>query len=56
MKISKEQVYNCDETSLNWKALPEKMLASLTKKSAPGFKLQKNSITVMVCVNVRGTY
>lgn len=55
-KLVKEQVFNCDETGLNWKALPQKTLASLSEKSAPGFKIQKDRITVMVCANASGAY
>lgn len=54
--LSREQVYNCDETGLNWKALPDKTLASLSEKSAPGFKMQKDRITAMVCANASGSH
>lgn len=56
LNLVKEQVYNCDETGLNWKALPRKTLASLTEKTAPGFKMQKDRITVMVCANATGSH
>jgi hypothetical protein len=31
LNLVREQVYNCDETGLNWKALPQKTLASLSE-------------------------
>lgn len=54
--LVREQVYNCDETGLNWKALPQKTLASFSEKTAPGFKLQKDRITAMVCANATGNH
>lgn len=54
--LVREQVYNCDETGLNWKALPQKTLASVSEKTAPGFKMQKDRITVMVCANASGEH
>lgn len=53
LKISKlnfirEQIYNCDENRLNWKALPQKTLVSLSQKTTPGFKVQKDWLTPMV--------
>ncbi|XP_060854978.1 jerky protein homolog-like [Metopolophium dirhodum] len=41
LKLVREQVYNCDETGLNWKALPQKTLTSFSEKTAQGFKFQK---------------
>lgn len=52
--LTRDQVYNADETGLNYKALPTKTLASLSEKYAPGFKMQKQRITVMVCANASG--
>jgi hypothetical protein len=56
LNLVREQVYNCDEIGLNWKALPQKTLASLSETSAPGFKVQKARITLMVCVNATGNH
>lgn len=52
--FSRDQVYNADETGLNYKALPTKTLAALSEKYAPGFKMQKQRITAMVCANASG--
>ncbi|KAL4135498.1 hypothetical protein QTP88_007104 [Uroleucon formosanum] len=56
LKFVREQVYNCDETGLNWKALPQKTLTSFSEKTAPGFKFQKDRITAMVCANATGNH
>ncbi|XP_072384379.1 uncharacterized protein [Diabrotica undecimpunctata] len=36
--LTRDQVFNADETSLNYKALPTKTLAALSEKHAPGFQ------------------
>lgn len=55
MGLCPEQIYNADETGLNYKALPTKTLASVSESYAPGFKMQKQRITAMVCANASGT-
>ncbi|XP_046685292.1 jerky protein homolog-like [Homalodisca vitripennis] len=52
---SPQQVYNADETGLNFKALPKKSLASREEKSAPGFKMDKQRLTVLACSNASAT-
>lgn len=54
--FSRTDVYNCDETGINWKALPRKSLASRKEKAAPGFKVSKDRITAMVCANASGEH
>lgn len=44
-----------DETGLNYKALPTNTLASLSEKYAPGHKMQKQSVTVMMSANASGS-
>lgn len=56
MGLTREQIYNADETGLNYKALPTKTLAALSEKYAPGFKMQKQRITAMVCANASGNH
>lgn len=51
-----EQVYNMDETGLNFKRLPTKTFAASDEKSAPGFKMSKDRLTVAVCSNASGTH
>ncbi|GFY50029.1 jerky-like protein [Trichonephila inaurata madagascariensis] len=53
---SRDDVYNVDETGVNWKALPRKSLASKRESTAPGFKVSKERVTTMVCANASGTH
>lgn len=50
---SAEDQYNCDETGLFWKALPER---SLTSHALPGLKHNKQRITLLNCVNKTGSH
>ena len=52
----RQDVYNADETGINWRALPRKSLASRREQSAPGFKVSKERITAMVCANASGEH
>ena len=42
--LSPEQIYNVDETGLNFKMLPRKTFATARETSAPGFKINKERI------------
>ena len=53
---SRDRIYNTDETGLNWKALPDKTLASKTANSAPGHKVSKERVTVLVSANASGLH
>lgn len=50
---SPEDQYNCDETGLFWKALPER---SLTTSRIAGTKQDKARITVHCCINASGSH
>lgn len=54
--LTSEQVYNADETGLLWKCLPTTTLAGGNETSAPGFKHNKERVTVLVCANAAGTH
>lgn len=54
--LVRDQVYNCDDSGLFWKALLQKTLASMSENAALGFKMQKDCITVMVCANASGSH
>jgi len=54
--ITGDQLYNCDETGLNYKMLPTKTLASKKEASAPGYKKSKERVTVLACSNVTGSH
>lgn len=49
------QVYNIDETGLNFKMLPTKTLAA-SNESVAGTKLMKDRLTVTPCSNADGTH
>ena len=53
---SRDRIYNADETGLNWKALPDKTLASKTANSAPGHEVCKERVTVLVSANASGSH
>lgn len=53
---TKDQIYNADETGVNFKMLPTKSLASSKETSAPGHKMQKERITVLLASNASGTH
>ena len=49
------QIFNCDETGLYYKLLPQKTLASSFEKAADGRKKQKDRVTINACSNILGT-
>ena len=49
------QVFNCDETGLYWKLMPNKTLVSSREKEAKGFKKPKDRVTLMACANATGS-
>ena len=49
------QIFNCDETGLYYKLLPNKTLASHFEKRADGRKRQKERVTINACSNASGT-
>lgn len=51
-----EQVYNADETGLNWRQLPVQTFVSEDEKKVSGRKLQKDRITLMTCANASGSH
>lgn len=44
------------QTRQVYKALPSRTLASCTEKFAPGFKMQKQRLTLLVCANASGNH
>ena len=55
-QLTLNQVYNCDETGLYWKALPSKTLASQKEKTTPGYKVHKERVTILACANATGDH
>jgi len=54
-EYSTEQIFNCDETGLQYRQLPRKTLGSLFEKGAEGRKKCKDRITICACANITGT-
>ena len=53
--LTLNQVFNCDETGLYWKLMPNKTLVSSREKEAKGFKKPKDRVTLMACANASGS-
>jgi len=53
--ITVDQVFNCDETGLNYKMLPKTTLCAKNEEPPSGLKGYKERVTVMACSNVSGT-
>ncbi|XP_044533500.1 tigger transposable element-derived protein 1-like [Gracilinanus agilis] len=49
-----KQVFNCDETGLFWKKMPNRTYIHKTAKQAPGFKSWKDRLTLVLCGNAAG--
>ncbi|GFW67928.1 jerky protein homolog-like [Trichonephila clavipes] len=49
---SPQQIYNADETGLNFRALPKRQ----DEKSTPGYKMSKDRVTLMACSNAFGNH
>ena len=54
MNMTKENIFNADETGLAYKALPDK---TFTFKNTPckGTKIKMDRISVLLCTNVDGS-
>ena len=53
--LTLEQLFNCDQTGLCYRMLPNKTLASWSEKEASGMK-QKDGVTPMACSNDTRTH
>lgn len=51
-----DQIFNADETGLNFSMLAKKTLVSQLERSAPGYKILKERVTVFACSIVTGTH
>uniref|UniRef100_K7GGY3 HTH CENPB-type domain-containing protein n=1 Tax=Pelodiscus sinensis TaxID=13735 RepID=K7GGY3_PELSI len=54
--LSCEQIYNCNETGLNYKMLPSKTLVSRAEASPPGYKQNKKRVMILACSNATGNH
>ena len=50
------QLYKADETSLYWHCVPTRTLASGEEKSAFGFNMNKERLTLLLCANASGDH
>ena len=55
-KYELDQIYNMDETGINYKMLPTKTLTHKNEKATCGFKINKERITASLCANASGTH
>ena len=55
-KLTREQVYNADETGLCWRAPPTTTLAGPDENKIESLKLDKDRVTLMACANSLGTH
>ncbi|KAM6455899.1 tigger transposable element-derived protein 1-like [Liasis olivaceus] len=46
-----QQVFNCDETGLFWKKMPNRTYITQEEKALPGHKPMKDRLTLLLCVN-----
>ena len=53
--LTLHQIFNCDETGLNFRLLPNKTLATHFEKSADGRKKSKDRVTINACANASGS-
>ncbi|XP_017891414.1 tigger transposable element-derived protein 1-like [Ceratina calcarata] len=51
-----DQVFNADETGLWWKKMPTRTFISKKEKTAPGFKVSKDRLTLLLCSNASGDF
>lgn len=51
-----EQVFNVDETGLYWKRMPERTFISRDEKFAPGYKVSKERLTLLLGSNAAGDF
>ena len=51
-----QQIFNMDETGLQWKKMPERTYITKEEKSAPGFKAFKDHFTLLLGANLMGDY
>ena len=52
----RDNIYNADETGLQYRELPNRTLAASDERQVFGRKQKKERITVLVCANATGTH
>lgn len=56
MKLTNNQIYNADESGMQYKLLPKKTFVAASEKSAHGGKKMKDRISFMLCANSTATH
>lgn len=56
MGLGESQIYNADETGLFFRCLPDKTYVAACEKNAPGHKIQKERISVLLGANCDGSH
>lgn len=51
-----QQVFNCDETGLFWKKMPNRTFITQEEKRLPGHKPMKDRLTLLLCGNASGDF
>ena len=54
--LTRDQIYNTDETALCWKAIPTRTLVGPGESKVEGAKAEKERLTLMACSNASGTH
>ncbi|KAM6435888.1 tigger transposable element-derived protein 1-like [Liasis olivaceus] len=49
-----QQVFNCDETGLFWKKMPNRTYITQEEKALPGHKPMKDRLSLLLCANASG--
>ncbi|GFT42071.1 tigger transposable element-derived protein 1 [Nephila pilipes] len=49
-----QQVFNCDETGLFWKKMPNRTYITAEEKMMPGHKPMKDRLILALCANACG--
>lgn len=55
MQLTREQIYNADESGLFYRLIPDKTYVAACEKTAPGIKIWKERFTIMLCANADET-
>jgi hypothetical protein len=53
---SPKQIFNCDETGLFWKQLPDRTFISKKERHASGHKARKDRVSLLLGANVYGDF
>ncbi|GBN39285.1 hypothetical protein AVEN_274667-1 [Araneus ventricosus] len=55
-KLTADQIYNCAESGLYWRALPTRTSAAENEVVGPGWKTMKDPVTILGCANASGSH